>query len=429
MMDWITNNYKWFFSGAGVFLFTVVSGFVIRHQIRKRTTIKNIINGNKAKVNIIQSEGNVKIINQNLNNMIGAQSIAELLEERRSKFLKLETKLTRKKKINDPEKEKAGKYNNRAVRLAREGKYNEALLNIRKAINIAPEEELYKENLVTITENYASALLYDSSLFNKAINLMEKLKEEGLLSDGNGYFILGHAYFKKKLYEQAISAYKQAIIFEPKNYFPYLLLAETYSDKGIKDNNLNCQEEALKEIALSLRLNPQEIKIDDLLHSSFAELILLKALVIINKSDAEQIKIEYKDFLIRVGCYSSNEIDRITEKGRLYFLIAAISMERYRKKIEEKIGSRVDPDTMMHGVKTIEEIQAMVKEATNKEISISILLKLLQRNKVSEKEKFKLVVDLIQRFGKDEAMVFLREFDKFLKKRKRWIISYKPKEN
>ncbi|MDI6689667.1 MAG: hypothetical protein QME54_04520 [Actinomycetota bacterium] len=173
--------------------------------------------------------------------------------------------------------------------------------------------------MVVITENYASTLALDSSLFDKTITLMEKLKEEGLLSDGNGYWILGYAYFKKKLYEQAISAYQQAIIFEPKDYLHYLYLAEAYSEKGIKDNDLNYQEEALKEIALSLRLNPQGIKSDDPLHPSFAELILLKALAVINEGVTEQIKTEYKDFLLRLGRYSSNEIDEIY-KGRSTFL-------------------------------------------------------------------------------------------------------------
>ena len=426
MIDWIINNYQWFFSGLGVFLLSIVIGFIIRRQMRKRTTIKNIRIGNKTQVNIIQSEGNVQISHPNLKDISSDQILAELLEGRRPEILKLETKLAREKEIYGPENRKAMEYNRRAVQLAREGKYNEALINIRKAINIDPQEELYKENLVAITENYASTLTLDSSLFNKTITLMEKLREEQLLNDGNGHWILGYAYFKKKLYEQAISAYQQAIIFEPKNYLHHLYLAEAYSDKGIKDTGLNYQEKALKEIGLSLRLNPQEIKSDDLFHSSFAELILLKALSEINKGDTEQIKTEYKDFLLRVGRYSSNEIDEIIKKGQLSFTITAIAIERYRSSIEEKIGSRVDLDTMIHGVKTIEEIQGMVNEATNKEIPIPALLKLLRITEVNEKEKMELAIDLVQCFGKDETMVFAREFDKILKKRKRWIISYQP---
>ncbi len=426
MIDWIINNYQWFFSGLGVFLLSIVIGFIIRRQMRKRTTIKNIRIGNKTQVNIIQSEGNVQISHPNLKDISSDQILAELLEGRRPEILKLETKLAREKEIYGPENRKAMEYNRRAVQLAREGKYNEALINIRKAINIDPQEELYKENLVAITENYASTLTLDSSLFNKTITLMEKLREEQLLNDGNGHWILGYAYFKKKLYEQAISAYQQAIIFETKNYLHHLYLAEAYSDKGIKDTGLNYQEKALKEIGLSLRLNPQEIKSDDLFHSSFAELILLKALSEINKGDTEQIKTEYKDFLLRVGRYSSNEIDEIIKKGQLSFTITAIAIERYRSSIEEKIGSRVDLDTMIHGVKTIEEIQGMVNEATNKEIPIPALLKLLRITEVNEKEKMELAIDLVQCFGKDETMVFAREFDKILKKRKRWIISYQP---
>lgn len=426
MIDWIINNYQWFFSGLGVFLLSIVVGFIIRRQMRKRTTIKNIRIGNKTQVNIIQSEGNVQISHPNLKDISSDQILAELLEGRRPEILKLETKLAREKEIYDPEKRKAMEYNHRAVQLAREGKYNEALINIRKAINIDPQEELYKENLVAITENYASSLALNSALFEEAITLMEKLRREGLLSNGNGHWILGYAYFKKKLYEQTISAYQQAITFEPKNYLHHLYLAEAYSDKGIKDKDLNYQEKALKEIELSLGLNPQEIKSGDLLHPSFGELILLKALTEINKGDTEQIKTEYEDFLLRVGRYSSNEIDEIIKGGQLSFAIAAIATERYRSSIEEKIGSRVDLDTMIHGVKTIEEIQGMVKEATNKEIPIPALLKLLRITQVNEKEKMELVIDLVQCFGGDETVVFAREFDKILKKRKRWIISYQP---
>jgi len=426
MIDWIINNYQWFFSGLGVFLLSIVIGFIIRRQMRKRTTIKNIRIGNKTQVNIIQSEGNVQISHPNLKDISSDQILAELLEGKRPEILKLETKLAREKEIYDPEKRKAMEYNHRAVQLAREGKYNEALINIRKAINIDPQEELYKENLVAITENYASTLALDSSLFDKTITLMEKLREEGLLNDGNGHWILGYAYFKKKLYEQAISAYQQAIIFEPKNYLHHLYLAEAYSDKGIKDTDLSYQEKALKEIGLSLRLNPQEIKSNGLLHPSFAELTLLKTLTEINKGNTDLIKTEYEDFLLRVGCYSSNEIDEIIKEGQLSIAIAAIAIERYRSSIEEKIGSRVNLDTMIHGVKTIEEIQGMVKEATNKEIPIPALLKLLRITQVNEKEKMELAIDLVQCFGEDETVVFAREFDKILKKRKRWIISYQP---
>ncbi|MDI6689666.1 MAG: hypothetical protein QME54_04515 [Actinomycetota bacterium] len=114
------------------------------------------------------------------------------------------------------------------------------------------------------------------------------------------------------------------------------------------------------------------------------------------------------------------------KEDRLSFIIAAIAIEGYRNIIEEKIGCRVDFDTMIHGVKTIEEIQAKVKEATNKEIPIPALLKLLRITQVNEKEKMELVVDLVQCFEEDEAVVFARELDNILKKRKRWIISYQP---
>lgn len=425
MIDWIINNYQWFFSGLGVFLLSIVIGFIIRRQMRKRAIIKNVRIGNKTQVNIIQSEGNVQIRHLNLKDISSNQVLAELGEGKRPKILKLETKLAREKEIYDPEKRKAREYNNKGVQLDKEGKYNEALINIHKAIDIDPEEELYKENLVVVTENYASALL-NSSLFDKAITLMEKLREEGLLNDGDGYWILGYAYFKKKLCEQAISAYQQAIIFEPKDHLHYLYLAEAYSEKGIKDKDLNYQEKALKEIGLSLRLNPQEIIRNDPLCPSFAELTLLKALIEINKADTKLIKREYEDFLLRVRRYSSNEIDEIMKEGQLSFIVLAIVIERQRTIIEEEIGSRVDLDTMIHGVKTIEEIQAMVKEATNKEIPIPALLKLLQINQANEKEKMELAINLFQCFGEDKVVVFTRELDKILKKRNRWIISYRP---
>ncbi|MDI6689668.1 MAG: hypothetical protein QME54_04525 [Actinomycetota bacterium] len=124
MIDWIINNYQWFFSGLGVFLFSIVIGFIIREiaekvlrtffskatpppppdlttaekpsfsavsrrQIRKRATIKNIRIGNKTQVNIIQSEGNVQISHPNLKDI--SRILAELLEGRQPEILKLET--------------------------------------------------------------------------------------------------------------------------------------------------------------------------------------------------------------------------------------------------------------------------------------------------------------------------------------------------
>ncbi|MCK4359499.1 MAG: tetratricopeptide repeat protein [Candidatus Cloacimonetes bacterium] len=427
MIDLIINNYQWFFSGLGVFLLSIVIGFIIRRQMRKRATIKNIRIGSKTQVNIIQSEGNVQISYPNLKDISSEQILAGLLEVEHPEILKLETKLARGKEIYDPEEMKAMEYNQRAIQLARGGKYNEGLINIRKAIDINPEEEFYyKENLVAITENYATSLAFDNGLFDEAITLMEELKEEGLLNDGNGYWILGYVYYKKKLYEQAISAYQQAIIFEPKNYLHHLYLSDAYSYKGIKDNDLNYQEKALKEVGLSLKLNPQQIIINDYPYTSFAEIILLNALIEITKCNAEQIKTEYKDFLIRIGYYSSNQIDELTKEWRIPFIKAAVAIARLRSTVEEKIGSRVDFDTLIHGVKTIEEIQAIVKETTNKEIPIPALLKLLQINQVNEKEKMELAIDLIQCFGEDETVVFARELDKTLKKRKRWIIIHQP---
>lgn len=427
MIDWIINNYQWFFSGLGVFLLSIIIGLLIRHQMTKRSTIKNIKIGDKTQVNIIQSEGNVRISHLNLKDISSDsdQILAELSEEKRAELLKSKTKLVREKEIYDPQKRRATEHNNKAVQLAREGKYSEAITKIRKAINIDPEDEFYKENLVAITENYATSLVFDSGLFDEAITLMEKIRGEGLLSDANGYWILGYAYYKKKLYKQAISAYRQAIKREPKNYRRHLYLAEAYSDKGIKDNDLNYQERALKEVELSLRLNPQQIRSD----ASFAEIILLKTLIEINKCDTEQMNTEYKDFLFRVGGYSSNEIDEIVKEGELSLTILTLVIERFRNTIEEKIGSRVDFDTLIHGVKTIEEIQAMVKDATKKEIPIPALSKLLQVTQVNEEEKMELLIDLVQCFGEQETVVFAKELDKILNKRKRWIIRLKEDES
>lgn len=426
MTDWIINNYQWFFSGLGIFLLSIVIGLFIKHQMTKRSTIKNIKISDKTQISIIQSEGNVQISHLNLKDITSDQILTQLLEEKRPEMSKLETKLGRERETYNTEERKAMEYNNRAVQLDEEGKYNEALINIRKAISIDPEEELYEKNLVTITENYASSLAFDSGLFDEAITLMEKFRGEGLLSDDFGYWVLGNAYYKKKLYDQAISAYQQAIQYEPKNYLHHLYLAEAYSDKGTKDNDLNYQEKTLKEISFALRLNPQAIKNDDPPHPSFAELTLLKALTEINKGDAEQITTEYEDFLLRVGRYSSNDIDEIIKEGQLSFTIAAIAIVRFRNAIEEEIGSRVDFDTLMHGVKSIEEIQAVVKKTTNKEIPIPALSKLLQITQLNEEEQMELLTDLVQQFGEEEIMIFAKELDKILKKRKRWIISYQP---
>lgn len=436
MIDWVINNYQWFFSGLGVFLLTSVIGLLIKRQLTKRFTLENIKIGDKTQVNIIHSEGNVKISHPNLKDISSDQILAELLEEKRAERLRLKVELEREEEIYDPQRKKAREYNNKACQLSKEDKYFEAITEIRKAIKIEPEDDLYKRNLTVITINYAISLSLDSGLFDEAITLLEQIKKEGLLNYGYGYWIFGYAYYKKKLYEQAISAYQQAIILEPKNYLHHLYLAEAYFDKGIKDNDLNYQEKALKEIELSLRLNPQEIRSDDFPYPSSAEVILLKTLTFINKGDVEQIKTEYKDFLWRVRLYSSNEIDEIIKEERLSFIIAAITLESFKNKIEEGIGSRVDLDTLMHGVKTIEEIQAMVKEATNKEIPIPALSKLLQLNRftqykitqLNEKEKEelkKLWFELVQQFGEKESVVFAKALYKVLKKRKRWIIEDK----
>jgi tetratricopeptide (TPR) repeat protein len=427
MIDWIINNYQWFFSGLGVFLLTSIVLFIKRQQT-KRSTIRNIRIGDETQVSIIQLEGNVQISHSNLKDINSDQILAESLEEKRAEMLKLKTKLVKEKEMYDPEKRMAMEYNNRAAQLEKEGKYNEALIKIRKTINLDPEEELYKENLVAITENYAYSLALDSHLFDETITLMEKIQGDGLLSNADGYWILGYAYYRKKLYEQAISAYQQAIIHEPKYYIHHLYLAEAYFEKGIKDNDLNHQERALKEVELSLRLKPQQIKNDDI-RPSFAEIVLLRSLIEINKGNLGQIKTDYENFLLRIGCYSSNQIDELTEAGQLALTVVALIIQRAKSTAEEKIDGRVDLDTIMHGVKTIEEIQAMVKDATKKEIPIPALSTLLRITQVNQGEKMELVTDLVRSLGEEETMVFAKELDKILKTRKRWLIIEKGDES
>jgi len=432
MIDWITGNYQWFFSGLGVFLLVIIIGFTKRRRMKRTVDIKNIRVGDKTRISIIQSEGNVQINYPNLKDMKSTQIVTELLEGKRPEALKLEAKLANENGISDDKEKKAVQYNNRAIHLGREGRYNESLVYIRKAIDMDPEEERYKENLVTLTENYAGSLVMHSNLFDRTISLMENLREEGLLNDGYGYWILGYSYFGKRLYEEAISAYQQAVAFEPEDHLHHVYLAEAYSYKGIRDKDMSYQEEALNEMKLSLQLDCQKIKGSGPLNPSFTELVLLNALSEINKREPEPIKAierDYEHFLFRLGCYSSNEITEIMEGGRLSFTLAAVALDRYKNMIEEKIGGRVDVDTLMNGVKTVEEIQAMVKDATNKEIPITALSKLLQMTQVNEKEKVDLANDLAQSYGVDEILDFARELDKVLKKRKRWIFAYPPEED
>jgi tetratricopeptide (TPR) repeat protein len=435
MIDWIMGNYAWFFSGLGVFMVSTVAGLLIRRGKRNARIVKetNVI-ANKSQVTIVQSASAAHIGFDGQSYEYIDQVLREPLQTREPARVQSRTEPTRQEEICDPEKERAKEYNEEGVKLGREGKYHEAVKRIREAMSLDPGGDLYKRNLVAITETYASSLVKNSRQFDKAIDLLEELKQEGLLHSGFGYWVLGYAYFNSRLYEQAISAYQQAICFEPEGHLHYLYLAEARTAKGVKDKDLDCQEGALKEVGSSLVLNPQQIQ-SHARYPSFAELILLDALFRINQGMVtkggrdlieqmvEQIEADYKDFLLRVGCYAREQVDKFMERWSWTFY--CYSTYSYVRTVQEKEG-RVDLDTMFHGTKSVEELQAMIKESTNTEIPIPALLKFLPMlsEDVNRDEKLELAGDLVRRFGEKKTVVFARALAQVLDTRRRWIITY-----
>ena len=115
---------------------------------------------------------------------------------------------------------------NKATKLMLQSDYKEAIVFLKKAIELNPElSEAY----------YNLGISYERLGKHKdAIKVLKKTIEL-TPDDPNAYYALGYAYFQKKKYKEAIDALEHTISLQPNNAFAFKKLGSSYLKAGKKD--------------------------------------------------------------------------------------------------------------------------------------------------------------------------------------------------
>jgi adenylate cyclase len=98
-------------------------------------------------------------------------------------------------------------------------------------------------------DRYAGSL-YSAGRYKEAIPMFQKAIRLNPIGSSGAFFNLGNCYRRTGRFEEAVSAYKQAILRSPDNIYPHLGLASTYILIGR-------EREARVEAAEVLRINPK----------------------------------------------------------------------------------------------------------------------------------------------------------------------------
>ena len=125
-----------------------------------------------------------------------------------------------------PTELEAVKELNKATELMLKNDYKEAIVFLKKAIDLNPEfSEAY----------YNLGVSYER--LGKHKDAIEMLKKTIELSpdDPNAYYALGYAYYQKKKYKKAIDAFEHTVSIQPNNAFAFQKLGFSYLKVGKKD--------------------------------------------------------------------------------------------------------------------------------------------------------------------------------------------------
>ncbi|HCJ66814.1 MAG TPA: hypothetical protein DHV62_05665, partial [Elusimicrobia bacterium] len=121
-------------------------------------------------------------------------------------------------------------------KLAKENKYNEAIVAYKKALENEPRDW---QIWFSLGEAYTQVDLITEAkeCFQKVLTLDKK--------NWQSYFYIGELYLKEKLYNQAIKNYEQSLTLNPTEAESYSRLAECYKQLGENNEAINYLEKAI----------------------------------------------------------------------------------------------------------------------------------------------------------------------------------------
>lgn len=136
----------------------------------------------------------------------------------------------------------AEEYKEKGTKLAKEGRYEEAIENLNRAIQIDPDFAAAYNNRGIVKmqlEKYQDAI----TDFNRAIEINSK--------DPAYYINRGMTHEKMNMYHEAIIDYKQAIELDP-------FKPDYYIKKGFLENELKNYKNAIEDYNMAIKIAPSE---------------------------------------------------------------------------------------------------------------------------------------------------------------------------
>jgi tetratricopeptide (TPR) repeat protein len=142
----------------------------------------------------------------------------------------------------------ANAYNLRGLSLYQDGKYEQALLEYNKAIEIQPKDYAYYFN--------RARTYLEMGEFNKAIADYTKVIElspDSLLF--RAYYNRGYAYFEEDQYDAAIVDFNQSITIDPKDEWSYFWRGSSHKWKWEITGEKSEQEVAVTDLEKFIALS------------------------------------------------------------------------------------------------------------------------------------------------------------------------------
>jgi len=131
---------------------------------------------------------------------------------------------------------------NKGTELMRKGDYREAIVILKKAIDLNPE---FSEAYYNVGISYEQLGKHKDAIemFKKTIELSP--------DNANAYYALGYAYYQRRKYKQAIDAFENTVRLKPNNAFAFRKLGSAYLKVGEKDKARE-QYQVLKQLDTQL---------------------------------------------------------------------------------------------------------------------------------------------------------------------------------
>ena len=127
---------------------------------------------------------------------------------------------------------------NKGTELMRKGDYKEAIVILKKAIDLNPD---FPEAYYNVGISYEQLGKHKDAIemFKKTIELSP--------DNANAYYALGYAYYQRRKYKEAIDAFENTVRLKPNNAFAFRKLGSAYLKVGEKDKALE-QYHVLKQL-------------------------------------------------------------------------------------------------------------------------------------------------------------------------------------